>query len=70
MRIFSTDHKVIGLQYAFTSLAFLLIGFLLILLLRWHLAIQVLPEGERREYAAVIPSLLQEFLDLQGRAIS
>jgi cytochrome c oxidase subunit 1 len=38
MRIFSTDHKVIGLQYAFTSLAFLLIGFLLILLLRWHLA--------------------------------
>jgi cytochrome c oxidase subunit 1 len=38
MRIFSTDHKVIGLQYAFTSLAFLLLGFLLILALRWHLA--------------------------------
>jgi cytochrome c oxidase subunit 1 len=38
MRIFSTDHKVIGLQYAFTSLTFLLIGFLLILALRWHLA--------------------------------
>jgi cytochrome c oxidase subunit 1 len=38
MRIFSTDHKVIGLQYAFTSLAFLLVGFLLILGLRWHLA--------------------------------
>jgi len=38
MRIFSTDHKVIGLQYAFTSLAFLLLGFLLILLIRWHLA--------------------------------
>jgi len=38
MRMFSTDHKVIGLQYAFTSLAFLLLGFLLILLLRWHLA--------------------------------
>src|SRR5262245_61481025 len=38
MRVFSTDHKVIGLQYAFTSLAFLLIGFLLILALRWHLA--------------------------------
>src|SRR4029079_2557090 len=37
-RIFSTDHKVIGLQYAFTSLAFLLIGFLLILLVRWQLA--------------------------------
>ena len=38
MRIFSTDHKVIGLQYALTSLTFLLIGFLLILALRWHLA--------------------------------
>ena len=38
MRIFSTDHKVIGLQYALTSLAFLLIGFFFILLIRWHLA--------------------------------
>jgi cytochrome c oxidase subunit 1 len=38
MRIFSTDHKVIGLQYAFTSLAFLLLGFLFILMIRWHLA--------------------------------
>ena len=36
-------------------------------LLRWHLAIQVLPEAERGEYAAAIPSLLQEFLDLQAR---
>ncbi len=34
-------------------------------LLRWHLAIQVLPEDKRGEYATVIPSLLQEFLDLQ-----
>ena len=38
MRIFSTDHKVIGLQYAVTSLVFLLLGFLLILLIRWQLA--------------------------------
>ncbi len=38
MRIFSTDHKVIGLQYAFTSLAFLLVGFLLITLVRWRSA--------------------------------
>jgi hypothetical protein len=28
-RVFSTDHKVIGLQYAFTSLAFLVFGFAL-----------------------------------------
>ncbi len=36
--LFSTDHKVIGLQYALTSLVFLLLGFVLILLIRWQLA--------------------------------
>jgi len=36
--LFSTDHKVIGLQYTFTSLAFLLLGFVLILIVRWQLA--------------------------------
>jgi cytochrome c oxidase subunit 1 len=38
MRIFSTDHKVIGLQYACTSFAFLAAGFVLVLIARWHLA--------------------------------
>lgn len=36
--IFSTDHKVIGIQYALTSLFFLLLGFGLVLLMRWQLA--------------------------------
>ncbi len=36
--IFSTDHKVIGLQYAFTSMFFLLFGFSLMMLMRWQLA--------------------------------
>ena len=36
--IFSLDHKVIGLQYALTSLFFLLIGFSLAVLFRWQLA--------------------------------
>jgi cytochrome c oxidase subunit 1 len=36
--IFSTDHKVIGLQYGITALFFLLFGFSLIMLLRWQLA--------------------------------
>lgn len=36
--LFSRDHKVIGLQYGITSLLFLLLGFLLILLIRWQLA--------------------------------
>jgi cytochrome c oxidase subunit I len=37
-RIFSTDHKVIGLQYGFTSLFFLLLAFCLVMLMRWQLA--------------------------------
>jgi cytochrome c oxidase subunit 1 len=32
--VFSLDHKVIGLQYALTSLGFLLIGFSLALIFR------------------------------------
>jgi cytochrome c oxidase subunit I len=36
--VFSTDHKVIGIQYGITSLIFLLFGFSLIMLLRWQLA--------------------------------
>ena len=34
----STDHKVIGLLYGFTSLLFLLIGFVLVIIIRWQLA--------------------------------
>ena len=36
--VFSTDHKVIGIQYAVTGLCFLLFGFGLMMLLRWQLA--------------------------------
>ena len=36
--VFSIDHKVIGIQYALTSLVFLLTGFSLILVMRWQLA--------------------------------
>jgi cytochrome c oxidase subunit 1 len=36
--IFSQDHKVIGVQYAMTSLLFLLFGFSLMALMRWQLA--------------------------------
>lgn len=36
--IFSLDHKVIGLQYLFTSLVFLMVGFVFMLLMRWQLA--------------------------------
>ena len=36
--IFSTDHKIIGIQYGFTALAFLLFGFFLMLCMRWSIA--------------------------------
>ncbi|MEE8523966.1 MAG: cbb3-type cytochrome c oxidase subunit I, partial [Thermoanaerobaculia bacterium] len=36
--VFSTDHKVIGIQYTITALLFLLFGFSLMLLMRWSLA--------------------------------
>jgi cytochrome c oxidase subunit I len=36
--VFSTDHKWIGIQYAVTSLSFLLLGFSMMLLMRYQLA--------------------------------
>ncbi len=36
--VFSQDHKVIGIQYGFTALVFILFGFCLMLLMRWQLA--------------------------------
>jgi cytochrome c oxidase subunit 1 len=36
--VFSVDHKVIGLQYTMTSLVFLMLGFTLMMIMRWQLA--------------------------------
>ncbi len=36
--IFSTDHKVIGIQYGLGALGFMLFGFFLMLLMRWQMA--------------------------------
>ena len=36
--VFSIDHKIIGIQYALTSLCFLFFGFCLMMLMRWQLA--------------------------------
>ena len=36
--IFSSDHKVIGIQYGVTALAFLFLGFLLMGVMRWSMA--------------------------------
>jgi cytochrome c oxidase subunit I len=36
--VFSSDHKIIGIQYGLTALCFLLFGFFLMLLMRWQIA--------------------------------
>ena len=36
--IFSTDHKIVGIQYGITALIFLLFGFCLMLMMRWQIA--------------------------------
>jgi len=36
--IFSTDHKMIGIQYGITALLFLLFGFCLMMVMRWSIA--------------------------------
>ena len=36
--MFSTDHKVIGMQYGLTALSFLLFGFCLMVVMRWQIA--------------------------------
>src|ERR1041384_2151939 len=45
--IFSTDHKVIGIQFLFLSLMFLLVGGLLAMQIRWQLGFpgQPMPGG-------------------------
>ncbi len=36
--VFSTDHKIIGIQYGITALVFLFFGFSLMMIMRWQLA--------------------------------
>ncbi|MFZ4594305.1 MAG: cytochrome C oxidase subunit I, partial [Verrucomicrobiaceae bacterium] len=41
--IFSTDHKVIGIQYGICGLLFLLFGFFLMMVMRWAIAYPGVP---------------------------
>ncbi len=43
--VFSTDHKMIGIQYGVTGLCFLFFGFCLMMIMRWQLAYGVHPDG-------------------------
>ncbi len=60
---FSTDHKVIGIQYGITALAFLLFGFILMLLMRWQLAS---PGVEIPFLGALTPEMYNQFGAMHG----
>ncbi len=61
--IFSTDHKVIGIQYGLTALVFLLFGFCLMMMMRWQIA-------HPGEPIPVVGALLQKLLgDVAAKGI-
>ena len=60
---FSTDHKVIGIQYGITALFFLLFGFGLMLLMRWQLAS---PGVEIPLLGALTPEMYNQFGAMHG----
>jgi cytochrome c oxidase subunit 1 len=72
--VFSTDHKVIGIQYSVTGLCFLFFGLCLMLLMRWQLAYpgQPIPYigwlfGEQRAPGGVmLPNFYNELGAMHG----
>jgi cytochrome c oxidase subunit I len=60
--VFSVDHKVIGIQYLITSFLFLLIGFSMMLLMRWQLAIPTPADDFDPEKLGMIRGLLNWLL--------
>ena len=75
--IFSTDHKVIGIQYGFMALCFMLFGFFLMLLMRWQIAHPGVPVpvfgpvlekilGQPAAHGAISPELYNSFGAMHG----
>ena len=68
--VFSTDHKVIGIQYSVTALSFLLLGFSLMMMMRWQLAFPTDPMpiigGLLNEASASGGIILPEFYNTLG----
>lgn len=73
--VFSTDHKVIGIQYGFTSLFFLFFGFMLMMLMRWQLAYPgesipalffVIPLAAIGGVIGIVAAIKRSFLGLAG----
>src|SRR5436309_13888650 len=62
--VFSTDHKIIGIQYGVTALFFLLFGFFLMLMMRWQIAHPCQP-------VPLVGSLLEKVLhDSRGGSLA
>jgi cytochrome c oxidase subunit 1 len=61
--IFSTDHKIIGIQFLFASLAFLLIGGVLAIMLRWQLGF---PGEEFPVVGVVAPKFYNSLVTMHG----
>ncbi|MEI6193144.1 MAG: cbb3-type cytochrome c oxidase subunit I [Verrucomicrobiota bacterium] len=75
--IFSTDHKIIGIQYGLTSLCFMLFGFGLMILMRWQIAHPGIPVpfigpllekvlGSVAAHGAISPELYNSFGAMHG----
>jgi heme/copper-type cytochrome/quinol oxidase subunit 1 len=75
--IFSTDHKVIGIQYGLMALCFMLFGFFLMLLMRWQIAHPGVPVpvfgpllekilGQPAAGGAISPDLYNSFGAMHG----
>src|SRR6266404_2086966 len=75
--VFSTDHKIIGIQYGVTALFFLFFGFCLMLMMRWQIAHPNTPVpivgpllasifGDDAAKGAVSPNLYNSFGAMHG----
>src|SRR5258708_7254846 len=75
--VFSTDHKIIGIQYGVTALVFLLFGFFLMLTMRWQIAHPNVPVpligsalasifGDVASKGAISPDLYNSFGAMHG----
>jgi len=64
--IWSTDHKVIGIQYGLSGMIFLLFGFFLMLLMRWSIAYPGVPLPAIDAIRA-IPGVSYIFEEMFGR---
>src|SRR5579864_8452620 len=65
--IFSTDHKVIGIQYGICGLIFLFVGFNLMMMMRWQLAYPGQPVPGVGWLAAAIQNFLDQHQAVPGQ---